>query len=76
MKIYLVNYRCNSNLLTVLKETLAQITTYGWQILLTQVKVFNTVKDMADRVIILKKGELIFNGNTEEEIKFYNEVMK
>ncbi len=76
MKIYLVNYRCNSNLLTVLKETLAQITTYSWQILLTQVKVFNTVKDMADRVIILKKGELIFNGNTEEEIKFYNEVMK
>ncbi len=80
MKVYSANYRCNSSLLSVLKETLAQIKTYKWQILLAikkrikvtyeqdtfslfwailmpiipmtvymilaQVKVFNTVKDM------------------------------
>jgi len=33
------------------------------------------VKDIADRVIVLKKGELVFNGNTEDGIKFYNEMM-
>ena len=34
------------------------------------------VKDVADRVIVLKKGELVFDGNAEEGIAFYNEMMK
>ena len=34
------------------------------------------VKDIADRVIVLKKGELVFEGNAEEGIKFYSEMMK
>jgi len=33
------------------------------------------VKDIADRVIVLKKGELVFDGDPEEGIKFYNEMM-
>lgn len=33
------------------------------------------VRDIADRVIVLKKGELVFNGNPEEGIEFYNEMM-
>ncbi len=80
MKIYSANFRCNSSLITVLKETYTQISAYKWQIILAvkkrikqtyeqdlfgvfwailmpiipmtvymilaQVKVFNTVKDM------------------------------
>ena len=34
------------------------------------------VKDIADRVIVLKKGELVFDGNPEDGIAFYNEIMK
>ena len=34
------------------------------------------VKDVADRVIILKKGELVFDGDPEEGIAFYDEMMK
>jgi len=34
------------------------------------------VKDIADRVIVLQKGELVFNGNTEDGIEFYNEMMQ
>ena len=34
------------------------------------------VKDVADRVIVLKKGELVFEGNAEEGIAFYNDMMK
>jgi len=34
------------------------------------------VKDVADRVIILKKGKLVFNGSPEDGIAFYNEMMK
>ena len=34
------------------------------------------VKDVADKVIVLKKGELVFEGNAEDGIKFYNEMMK
>ncbi len=34
------------------------------------------VKDVADRVIILKKGELVFDGGAEEGIAFYDEMMK
>ena len=34
------------------------------------------VKDVADRVIILKKGELVFDGGPEEGIAFYDEMMK
>ena len=33
------------------------------------------VKDIADRVIVLKKGELVFDGDPEEGITFYNEMM-
>lgn len=33
------------------------------------------VKDVADRVIVLKKGELVFDGNTEKGIEFYNKMM-
>lgn len=33
------------------------------------------VADIADRVIVLKKGEIVFNGNTEEGITFYNTMM-
>ncbi len=33
------------------------------------------VKDIADRVIVLKKGELVFDGDPEDGIKFYNEMM-
>ena len=33
------------------------------------------VKDIADRVIVLKKGELVFDGNPEEGINFYNDMM-
>ena len=34
------------------------------------------VKDVADRVIVLKKGEKVFDGNTEDGIAFYNDIMK
>ncbi len=34
------------------------------------------VRDIADRVIVLKKGEMVFNGDTEGGISFYNEMMK
>jgi len=34
------------------------------------------VKDVADRVIVLKKGEKVFDGNTEDGIAFYNGIMK
>jgi len=33
------------------------------------------VKDVADRVIVLKKGEKVFDGNTKEGIAFYNDIM-
>ena len=33
------------------------------------------VRDVADRVIILKKGELVFDGDPEDGIDFYNEMM-
>jgi len=33
------------------------------------------VKDVADRVIVLKKGKLVFNGTPEDGIKFYNKMM-
>ena len=33
------------------------------------------VKDIADRVIILKKGELVFEGEPEEGIEYYNQMM-
>jgi len=33
------------------------------------------VKDIADRVIVLKKGELVFDGDPEEGITFYNKMM-
>ena len=34
------------------------------------------VKEVADRVIVLKKGELVFDGSPEEGIAFYDEMMK
>jgi ABC-type polysaccharide/polyol phosphate transport system ATPase subunit len=34
------------------------------------------VKEVADKVIVLKKGELVFEGNTEDGIAFYEEMMK
>lgn len=34
------------------------------------------VKDVADRVIVLRKGELVFDGDPEEGIAFYDEMMK
>ncbi len=34
------------------------------------------VRDIADRVIVLKKGELVFNGSPKDGIKFYNEMMR
>lgn len=34
------------------------------------------VRDVADRVIVLKKGELVFEGEPEKGIAFYNEMMK
>ena len=34
------------------------------------------VKGVADRVIVLEKGKLVFNGNTEDGITFYNTMMK
>jgi ABC-type polysaccharide/polyol phosphate transport system ATPase subunit len=34
------------------------------------------VKDVADRVVVLKKGKLVFDGNPEEGITFYDEMMK
>ena len=33
------------------------------------------VKDIADRVIVLKKGELVFEGETEAGIEYYNNMM-
>jgi ABC-type polysaccharide/polyol phosphate transport system ATPase subunit len=36
----------------------------------------NIVKEMADRVIVLKKGEKVFDGNTAEGIDFYNTLMR
>jgi len=33
------------------------------------------VKDVADRVIVLKKGKLVFDGSPEEGIEFYNKMM-
>ena len=33
------------------------------------------VHDIADRVIVLKRGELIFDGDTEKGIDFYNKMM-
>jgi ABC-type polysaccharide/polyol phosphate transport system ATPase subunit len=35
----------------------------------------NIVKDVADRVIVLKKGQKVFDGNTKEGIAFYNDIM-
>lgn len=34
------------------------------------------VKDIADRVIVLQKGKLVFDGNPDDGIQFYNEMMK
>ena len=34
------------------------------------------VKDVADRVIVLQKGQKVFDGNVEDGIKYYNEMMK
>ena len=34
------------------------------------------VRDVSDRVIILKKGELVFDGDPKEGIAFYDEMMK
>jgi len=34
------------------------------------------VKDIADRVIVLKKGELVFDGTPEDGILFYNTLME
>jgi len=34
------------------------------------------VKDVAERVIVLKKGEKIFDGNVSKGIEFYNTMMK
>ena len=34
------------------------------------------VEEVADKVIVLKKGELVFEGNTEDGIAFYEEMMK
>jgi ABC-type polysaccharide/polyol phosphate transport system ATPase subunit len=36
----------------------------------------DVVKEVADKVIVLKKGELVFEGNTEDGIAFYEEMMK
>jgi ABC-type polysaccharide/polyol phosphate transport system ATPase subunit len=35
----------------------------------------NIVKEMADRVIVLKKGEKVFDGDVADGIKYYNELM-
>ncbi len=32
------------------------------------------VRDIADRVIILKKGELVFDGAPEKGIAFHDEI--
>ena len=34
------------------------------------------VRDVADRVLVLKKGKLVFEGNPKDGIAFYNEMMK
>ncbi len=34
------------------------------------------VKDVADRVIVLQKGRLVFDGSPEDGIEFYNEMME
>ena len=34
------------------------------------------VKDVANRVVVLQKGHVVFDGDTEEGISFYNEIMK
>lgn len=34
------------------------------------------VKDIADRVIVLQKGNKVFEGNTEDGIAYYDEMMK
>ena len=34
------------------------------------------VKDVADRVIVLKKSEKVFDGSPEDGIEFYNKMMK
>lgn len=34
------------------------------------------VKDVASRVIVLQKGQKVFDGDVEEGIKFYNSIMK
>ena len=34
------------------------------------------VKDVADRVIVLKKGEKVFDGNVSKGIEFYNTMMR
>lgn len=34
------------------------------------------VKDVADRVIVLKKGKKVFDGDVTEGIKYYNSMMK
>ena len=36
----------------------------------------HVVREIADKVIILKKGQIVFEGNTEEGIAFYEEMMK
>jgi len=36
----------------------------------------NIVKDVADRVIVLKKGEKVFDGNVSKGIEFYNTMMR
>lgn len=34
------------------------------------------VKDVANRVVVLQKGHVVFDGETEEGIAFYNGIMK
>ena len=34
------------------------------------------VKDVADRVIVLKKGEKVFDGDVKQGIEYYNTMMK
>ena len=34
------------------------------------------VRDVADRVIVLKKGELVFDGEPEEGITFHDDMMR
>ena len=36
----------------------------------------NIVKDVADRVIVLRKGEIVFDGDVQDGIEYYNTMMK